>query len=139
MTYAASEGILGGNHTSRRAIYQFGISLPASPTGIVDGGIGKTVAKGQRTFLPPTEFVSQSGEERVIDGVRFCFQMASGTEAPAEFTFLLPDLRVLCMAEVCTQTQHNILTPVVPKCAMRCCGREPLTTLSRCSAIMPMS
>ena len=111
MTYAASEGILGGNHTSRRAIYQFGISLPASPTGIVDGGIGKTVAKGQRTFLPPTEFVSQSGEERVIDGVRFCFQMASGTEAPAEFTFLLPDLRVLCMAEVCTQTQHNILTP----------------------------
>ena len=111
MTYAVSEGILGGNHTSRRAIYQFGISLPASPTGIVDGGIGKTVAKGQRTFLPPTEFVSQSGEERVIDGVRFCFQMASGTEAPAEFTFLLPDLRVLCMAEVCTQTQHNILTP----------------------------
>ena len=139
MTYAASEGILGGNHTSRRAIYQFGISLPASPTGIVDGGIGKTVAKGQRTFLPPTEFVSQSGEERVIDGVRFCFQMASGTEAPAEFTFLLPDLRVLCMAEVCTQTQHNILTPVVPKCAMRCCGRERLTKLSRCLAITPMS
>lgn len=111
MAFAASEGVLGGNHTSRRAIYQFGITLPAGPEGLIDGGIGKTVAKGTRSFVTPTEFVAETGEERVIDGVRFVFQMASGTEAPAEFTFLLPDHGVLCMAEVCTQTQHNILTP----------------------------
>ena len=111
MDYAASEGVLGGNHTSRRAIYQFGLTLGAGPEGTVDGGIGKTVGKGSRTFVPPTEFVGETGAERVIDGVRFLFAMASGTEAPAEFTFLLPDHRVLCMAEVCTQTQHNILTP----------------------------
>ena len=41
----------------------------------------------------------------------FEFQIASGTEAPAEFTFLLPDHKVLCMAEVCTQTMHNLLPP----------------------------
>ena len=111
MDFAASEGVMGGNHTSRRAIYQFGLTLQAGPEGAIDGGIGKTVGKGQRTFVPPTEFIGQTGEERVIDGVRFVFAMASGTEAPAEFTFLLPDHRVLCMAEVCTQTQHNILTP----------------------------
>ncbi|MGB7318453.1 MAG: alkyl sulfatase dimerization domain-containing protein [Planktotalea sp.] len=111
MTYAASEGVLGGNHTSRRAIYQFGLTLEPSPEGVIDGGIGKTVAKGTRTFVEPTEFICETGEERVIDGVRIQFQMASGTEAPAEFTFYLPDHKVLCMAEVCTQTMHNILPP----------------------------
>jgi len=111
MAYAASEGVLGGNHTSRRAIYQFGITLGASATGVIDGGIGKTVAKGRRTFVEPTHYVHNTGEEVLIDGVRFIFQMASGTEAPAEFTFYLPDHKVLCMAEVCTQTMHNILPP----------------------------
>ena len=61
--------------------------------------------------MPPNEFVGDTGAERVIDGVRFCFMMASGTEAPAEFTFFLPDLRALCMAEVCTQTMHNLMPP----------------------------
>ena len=77
----------------------------------MDGGIGKTVAKGRRTFVTPTEFVGETGEERVIDGVRFVFMMASGTEAPAEFTFFLPEHRLLCMAEVCTQTMHNLMPP----------------------------
>lgn len=111
MEYAASEGVLGGNHTSRRAIYQFGIILRAAEDGLVDGGIGKTVAKGQRTFVPPSEFVGETGAERVIDGVQVCFMMASGTEAPAEFAFFLPDHRALCMAEVCTQTMHNLMPP----------------------------
>jgi alkyl sulfatase BDS1-like metallo-beta-lactamase superfamily hydrolase len=111
MEYAASEGVLGGNHTSRRAIYQFGITLDAGPEGLIDGGIGKTVAKGERTFVPPTEFVGETGATRIIDGVPVTFLMASGTEAPAEFTFLLPDHKVLCMAEVCTQTMHNLMPP----------------------------
>ncbi|MDD9909117.1 MAG: MBL fold metallo-hydrolase [Ahrensia sp.] len=111
MIYAASEGIFGGNQMARRAIYQFGLTLPRGPHGVVDGGIGKSPAKGERTFVPPTHFVSETGEERIIDGVRFVFQMASGTEAPAEFIFHLPDHRILCMAEVCTQTMHNALPP----------------------------
>ena len=111
MEYAASEGILGGNHTSRRAIYQFGITLQPGPQGLIDGGIGKTVAKGERTFISPSEFIGTTGEERLIDGVKFIFQMASGTEAPAEFTFFMPNHKVLCMAEVCTQTMHNLMPP----------------------------
>lgn len=111
MEYAASEGVLGGNHTSRRAIYQFGITLRPGPEGLIDGGIGKTVAKGERTFIPPTEFIGNTGDERLIDGVKFVFQMASGTEAPAEFTFFIPEHNVLCMAEVCTQTMHNLMPP----------------------------
>jgi alkyl sulfatase BDS1-like metallo-beta-lactamase superfamily hydrolase len=111
MDYAAAEGVLGGNHTSRRAVDQFGIALPFGPEGMVDSGIGMTVARGRRGFVEPTDYISKTGEKRVIDGVSFEFLMASGTEAPAEFTFLLPDHKVLCMAEVCTQTMHNVLTP----------------------------
>lgn len=111
MEYAASEAIMGGAHFQRRAVYQFGLILREGPEGIVDGGIGKSVAKGARTFVEPTHYVHETGEEHLIDGVRFIFQMASGTEAPAEFTFMLPDHRVLCMAEVCTQTMHNVIPP----------------------------
>ena len=111
MDYAAAEGVLGGNHTSRRAVDQFGIALPIGPEGMIDGGIGKTVARGSRGFVVPTDYIKATGETRIIDGVAFEFLMASGTEAPAEFTFLLPDHGVLCMAEVCTQTMHNVLTP----------------------------
>tara|TARA_B110000208_G_scaffold22216_1_gene28280 strand:+ start:6657 stop:8486 length:1830 start_codon:yes stop_codon:yes gene_type:complete len=111
MDYAAAEGVLGGNHTSRRAVDQFGLALPIGPEGMIDGGIGKTVARGTRGFARPTDYIKATGETRTIDGVAFEFLMASGTEAPAEFTFLLPDHSVLCMAEVCTQTMHNVLTP----------------------------
>ena len=111
MEHAASEGVLGGNHTSRRAMYQFGLMLKEGATGLVDGGIGKTVARGSRGFVPPTHYIHEDGERHEIDGVRFEFQIASGTEAPAEFTFYLPEKRVLCMSEVCNQTMHNVLTP----------------------------
>jgi len=140
MLYAASEGVLGGNHTSRRAIYQFGLTLGAGPEGTVDGGIGKTVGKGSRTFVKPTHFVGETGAERVIDGVRFVFMMANGTEAPAEFTFLLPDQRVLCMAEVCTQTQHNVLTPrgaqVRDALLWARCIDEAIVAFADCTAIL---
>ncbi len=111
MIYAAAEGVLGGNHTSRRAIDQFGLALPFGPEGLVDGGIGKTLARGHRGFRAPTHEISEDDPHVLIDDVPFEFLMGSGTEAPAEFTFFLPDHHVLCMAEVCTQTQHNLLTP----------------------------
>ncbi|MEM7797727.1 MAG: alkyl sulfatase dimerization domain-containing protein [Chloroflexota bacterium] len=108
---AASEGIMAGNAMFRRSMFQFGVGLPIGPAGKVDGGIGKMPAQGTRTFATPSEIIRETGETRLIDGVTFEFQIASGTEAPAEFTFLLPDHRLLCMAEVCTQTMHNLLPP----------------------------
>jgi len=108
---AATEGIMAGNAMFRRSMFQFGVGLPLGPTGKVDGGIGKMPAQGTRTFATPSEFIRETGETRLIDGVKFEFQMASGTEAPAEFTFLLPEHKLLCMAEVCTQTMHNLLPP----------------------------
>ena len=108
---AASEGIMAGNAMFRRSMYQFGVGVPIGPAAKVDGGIGKMPALGTRQFAAPTHFIRQTGETHIIDGVTFEFQIASGTEAPAEFTFLLPDHKVLCMAEVCSQTMHNLLPP----------------------------
>lgn len=105
-----SEGIVAGNHMARRAMYQFGLRLPRGPHGLVDGGIGKELAKGTRTYIAPTHFVTATNEKRTIDGVEFVFQICSGSEAPAEFTFFLPEFQVLCMSEVCNHTMHNILT-----------------------------
>jgi len=107
----ASEGVMGGTPMRRRATYQFGNFLPTGPEGAVDGGIGKALARGTQTFARPTDTIRETGEERVIDGIHFRFLMASGTEAPAEFAFFMPDLRVLCMAEVCNQTLHNLIPP----------------------------
>ncbi|MGB1090516.1 MAG: alkyl/aryl-sulfatase [Oceanobacter sp.] len=110
LKYAASEGIMAGIHMGRRALYQFGLMLPRNETGIVDGGIGKDTARGNRTFLEPNVYITDNGQRRAVDGVMFEFQIASGTEAPSEFTFLIEDFGVLCMAEVCNMTMHNILT-----------------------------
>ncbi|MEM7332561.1 MAG: alkyl sulfatase dimerization domain-containing protein [Chloroflexota bacterium] len=108
---AASEGIMAGTAMFRRSMFQFGVGLPPGPAGKIDGGIGKMPAQGTRTFAAPSHFIRKTGEIHIIDGVTFEFQIASGTEAPAEFTFLLPEHNLLCMAEVCTQTMHNLLPP----------------------------
>ena len=62
-------------------------------------------------MIAPTEEISETGTELDIDGIRVVFQNTPGGEAPAEMNFLFPDMRVLCMAENCTHTMHNILTP----------------------------
>jgi alkyl sulfatase BDS1-like metallo-beta-lactamase superfamily hydrolase len=46
----------------------------------------------------------------MIDGVKFVFQNAPGSEAPSEMTFYLPDLKAFCGAEVVSHTMHNLYT-----------------------------
>ena len=108
--YAVNEAVLAGNQMARRAMYQFGLIVPPGPSGYLDAGIGKGNARGNRSFVLPTVEISKTGERMNIDGIEFIFQMASGTEAPAEFTFYLPQHKALCMSEVTCRTMHNILT-----------------------------
>jgi alkyl sulfatase BDS1-like metallo-beta-lactamase superfamily hydrolase len=61
-------------------------------------------------LIAPTQEITQTGQEEVIDGVRVRFQMVPGTEAPAEMHFLFPDRRALCLAENATHNLHNLLT-----------------------------
>ncbi|MEY2406501.1 MAG: linear primary-alkylsulfatase [Acidimicrobiaceae bacterium] len=109
---AISENVIAGTAMTRRATYMYGTLLPRSPLGQVDAGLGKAVpALGTNGLIAPTHDISTTGTELVIDGVRVVFQVTPDTEAPAEMNFLFPDRRILCMAENCTATLHNLYTP----------------------------
>lgn len=107
---AVSENVIAGPVMVRRAMYMYGPLLPTGPEGQVDAGLGKATPLGTVGLVPPTEEITETGTERVIDGVRIVFQLTPGTEAPAEMNFHFPDLRLLCMAENCTHTMHNLYT-----------------------------
>lgn len=111
MAEATSENILAGPTMLRRAVYMYGRRLDRSPRGHVGSGLGKAPAFGTVSILPPTRIVDQTPQEMQIDGVRFIFQYAPGSEAPAEFTFYLPDARAFCGAEIVSRHMHNLYTP----------------------------
>ena len=109
MEEATSENVMVGTAMARRSIYQFGKNLERSAKGMVDTGLGKAVAYGNVGILPPNRIIIQPKENIVVDGVRFVFYNVPGAEAPAEMTFLLPDKKAYCGAEIIQQTMHNLL------------------------------
>jgi alkyl sulfatase BDS1-like metallo-beta-lactamase superfamily hydrolase len=109
LEHAVSEGMILGNAQRRRSVYQFGPLLPKGERGQVDGGLGKTVSLGTLSLIPPTDLIRKSGERRIIDGVEIVFEMAPGTEAPAELYMYYPRFKVLNMAEIATHNFHNLL------------------------------
>ncbi|WP_426572657.1 alkyl/aryl-sulfatase [Aquihabitans sp. McL0605] len=109
---AVSENVVAGNVMTRRGSYMYGALLPRGPQGHVDAGLGKGVPTlADQGLIAPTEEVDLTGTELVVDGVRIVFQVTPNTEAPSEMNFHFPDHRVLCMAENCTCTMHNLYTP----------------------------
>ncbi|KAI1698540.1 metallo-beta-lactamase superfamily domain-containing protein [Ditylenchus destructor] len=110
MEEATSENVLVGPAMSRRAGYMYGGLLPKDARGLVDTGLGVGVAAGRIGILPPTVLVDQPSQAITIDGVRFVFHNVPGTEAPAEMTFELPELRAFGAAELVSQTMHNLYT-----------------------------
>jgi len=107
---AVAENVYAGTAMSRRAGYMYGAALDRGPRGAVGAGLGQSTSKGRPGILVPTLEIRNTGETHVVDGVEIEFQMAPGTEAPAEMHFLFPGRRALCMAENATHTLHNLLT-----------------------------
>jgi alkyl sulfatase BDS1-like metallo-beta-lactamase superfamily hydrolase len=107
---ATSENVVAGVAMARRSMFMMGPRLPKTERGHVDTGLGKEVAYGTFGLVPPNAIVSETGTERTIDGVKFVFQNAPGSEAPSEMTFYLPDLKTFCGAEVVSHTMHNLYT-----------------------------
>jgi len=103
----AGENVLAGNAMLRRAQFQFGDLLRPGPRGQVDAGLGKAVARGQVGLIAPTREISAPVETHRIDGVEMVFQLAPGTEAPAEMHMFMPAGGVLNMAENATRHLHN--------------------------------
>ncbi|WP_144210550.1 alkyl/aryl-sulfatase [Shewanella donghaensis] len=109
MHEATSENVMAGTAMSRRAMYMYGKQLPRSARGHIDSGLGKEPAFGQFGILSPTTVIKQDSTQ-MIDGVPFEFQIVSGSEAPAEFTFYLPEQQAYCGAELVSKNMHNLYT-----------------------------
>lgn len=107
---AVAENVIAGTAMGRRATYMFGAFLASGVLGQVDTGLGPRLPAGTIGYMDPTETVPASGGSRTIDGIRFDFMDAGGTEAPSEFMFYIADYRALHTAEVATKTLHNVLT-----------------------------
>lgn len=108
--HAVSENVYAGTAMSRRSAYMFGAALSRSPHGALGTGLAQTVATGNITLIAPTLDITETGQTETVDGVRMVFQMAPGTEAPAEVLVYFPDHKALCAAEDATHTLHNLLT-----------------------------
>jgi len=107
---AISENLLAGPAMGRRAYYFHGVPLQRNASGHVDNGLGKGTPGGSVGFRVPTVIVEHTPQEMEIDGVKFVFQNAPQSEAPAELTFYLPDFKAWCGAEIVSHTLHNLLT-----------------------------
>ena len=110
MNYAIAENVLAGTAMTRRAYYQFGNVIDPGVQGRVGTGLGKTFSMGTIGLIPPTDYISTTGQEMTVDGVRMVFQMASGSEAPAEFMIYFPDFKAVCLSEVTSHHMHNLYT-----------------------------
>lgn len=108
--HAVSENVYAGPAMTRRATYMYGTLLPRGPMGQVGCGLGQAPSTGEVAVIVPTVDIATTGETHTIDGVEIEFQMAPGTEAPAEMHFYFPRFRALCMAENATHNLHNLLT-----------------------------
>jgi alkyl sulfatase BDS1-like metallo-beta-lactamase superfamily hydrolase len=108
---AVAENVYAGNAMARRATYMYGPLIPPGPRGHVNAGLATAISNlGASTLVPPTDLISVTGETRTVDGVEMVFQMAPGTEAPAEMLIHFPQHRALCAAEDATHTLHNLYT-----------------------------
>ncbi|MFC1437520.1 alkyl sulfatase dimerization domain-containing protein [Streptacidiphilus sp. N1-10] len=110
MDHAVTENIYVGTAMSRRAAYMYGAQLPTGAAAQIGCGLGLTVSLGTVGLIAPTQYISATGQEVTLDGVRIQFQMTPGTECQEEMNFLFPDLKAVCMAENATHTMHNIIT-----------------------------
>lgn len=108
--HAVQENVYAGTAMARRAGYMYGAALDRGPQGQVGCGLGQVGSTGEVALIVPTLDIKATGETHTIDGVEIEFQMAPGTEAPAEMHFYFPQFRALCMAENATHNLHNLLT-----------------------------
>ena len=101
---------MAGTPMGRRAQYQFGSALPVGERGQIDTGLGKALARGTASSIPPTDSIKQTYETRTIDGVEIEFHLAPESEAPSEMLMYFPQFKLLNMAEDATHNMHNLYT-----------------------------
>jgi alkyl sulfatase BDS1-like metallo-beta-lactamase superfamily hydrolase len=109
LEHAVAENIIAGPAMGRRAVFQFGYTLPRGPAGEMTSGLGPGISKGTMSMLPPSQLITKTGQEITVGNTRMVFQLTPGTEAPAEMNVFFPDRHALFMAENANLTMHNLL------------------------------
>lgn len=109
LEHAVSENIIAGPAMSRRARFQFGLTLKPGPAGELTSGLGPKPSLGSLSLIAPTLLITHTGQEVTVGDVKMVFQLTPGTEAPAEMNFYLPQFRAVFMAENANLTMHNLL------------------------------
>ena len=107
---AVAENVMAGNVMSRRATYMYGNLLPPDPKGQVGAGLGMTTSSGTVTLIPPTDFITKTGQRMNIAGLDFEFMLAPDSEAPAEMHWYIEQFKAVTAAENCCHTLHNTYT-----------------------------
>lgn len=107
MEEAVSENIMAGTAMSRRASYMYGNLLKPNAKGQVGAGLGTTTSAGTVTLIPPTHYITHTGQQEVIDGLTYDFMMAPGSEAPSEMLWYIKEKKMIEAAEDVTHTLHN--------------------------------
>ena len=110
LEHAVSENVYAGTAMARRSAYMYGALLPKGERGQIGTGLGQTASVGTVGLVPPTRYLTRTGQEETVDGIRMVFQLTPGTEAPAELNIHFPGHAALCMAENATHNLHNLLT-----------------------------
>ena len=110
MKFTISEMVFAGNAMNRRAFFQYGVLLPASPYGHAGQGLAQNVAAGNAGLIAPTRVVEDAVETFEVDGVKMVFQNTPDTEAPSEMNTYIPSMKTLWMAENVIGSVHNIYT-----------------------------
>jgi len=105
-----AENVYAGTAMGRRSSYQYGFMVQPGPRGYITSGLGSQTSAGTGTLIPPTDYISKTGEKRFIDGIEYEFLMAPGSEAPAEMLWYLPKFKLINTAEDVTHNQHNLYT-----------------------------
>ncbi len=109
LEHAVSENIIAGPAMSRRARFQFGLTLPRGAEGEMTSGLGPCPSLGSLSLIAPNLLITQTGQEVTVGDVTMVFQLTPGTEAPAEMNFYLPQFNAVFMAENANLTMHNLL------------------------------
>ncbi|GHV51826.1 hypothetical protein FACS1894216_06780 [Synergistales bacterium] len=117
MDAAVSENVTAGAAMSQRARSMYGVALWSPQLDIpqgrgqVNNGLAIGSGNGTSGLAPPDVYITTTGETKKFDDINVEFLMAPHTEAPAEMAMLFGEYNSLCLAEICNQSQHNILTP----------------------------
>lgn len=106
--YAASQNIFIKNSLKKIKNYEYGNLIDCNENGNLSIGLALTESNGHVSFIEPNDFINSTGEERIIDGVKFNFQKTYDTASPVNMNVFLPEKKSLYLSENCASTFANL-------------------------------